>query len=156
MDVSMPRMNGLEVAQKILESFPQQAILMITMYTEERYRKQFQRLGVKGYLAKTVSADEVVEAIETIQAGGVCFPALYETLPTDNAQNNSDFLTRFNLTHRELDVLRLVRQNAPNKAIASQLSISIETVETHRKNMCTKLNLKGAHELLRFALEHEF
>lgn len=152
LDVNMPKMNGLDVAKEVLKNFPQQNILIVSMYTEEKLIKQFRQIGVKDYLLKTASAVEVVKVIEAIYEGKSWFNSVSEN--NTLSQSGDYFLKTFQLTSREVDVLRLIREGLSSVEIASQLSISIQTVETHRKNMCTKLNLKGQNELLKFAIKH--
>ncbi len=155
LDVNMPQMNGLDVAKDVLKNFPQQNILIVSMYTEEKLIKQFRQMGVKGYLLKTASAVEVFKVIEAIQGGQISFNLVSEKNSIETPPSGDYFLKTFQLTGREVDVLRLIRKGFSSAEIANQLSISIQTIETHRKNMCTKLKLKGQNELLKFAIKHE-
>jgi DNA-binding NarL/FixJ family response regulator len=154
LDFNMPQLNGVEAAEKLMIQNPSLRIIIISMYREARYIEQCKKMGVKGYLLKTANVSEVVEAIECVSQGGNWYkPALTKA----NGNNHSEdyFLKTFSLTNREMAVLRLIREGCTSQEISEKLSISLMTVETHRKNMCTKLNLKGKNELLRFALEHD-
>jgi DNA-binding NarL/FixJ family response regulator len=154
LDFNMPRLNGMEVAKKLLAQNPSSKILIISMYKEQKYVELFKEIGVKGYLLKTASTTEVVQAIECLNQGGTWFDAHLKSL---NGNNHSEdyFLQTFQLTSREVEVLKLIREGNNSQEIADKLSISLMTVNTHRKNMCTKLGLLGKNELLRFAMEHE-
>lgn len=154
LDFNMPHLNGMEAAKKLLALNSAHRILIISMYKEESHIEQFKKMGVKGYLLKTVTVTEVVEAIERINQGGTWF---YSKSRTDLGNNHSEdyFLKTFRLTAREVEVLRLIRKGNSSQEISEKLYISLMTVETHRKNMCTKLDLTGKNELLRFAIEHD-
>lgn len=153
LDFNMPKINGMEVARRLLSDDPTRKIVMLSMYNEARHVKEFKNLGVKGYLLKTTEVAEVVKAIEAIHAGATWFA----DPETKQANNHSEdyFLKTFRLTSREIDVLRQIKAGLETKEISDKLSISILTVETHRKNICTKLNLRGRNELLRFAIDHQ-
>jgi len=154
LDFNMPQLNGLEVAKRLLLHSPSRKILIISMYKEQRPIEQFKGMGAKGYLLKTATITEVVEAIEFIDQGGTWF---CPEPKVDSGNNHSEdyFLKTFRLTAREVEVLRLIRKGKTSQEISEKLHISLMTVETHRKNMCTKLDLTGKNELLRFAVEHD-
>lgn len=154
LDFNMPKINGMELAKLLLKQNPKYKILLLSMYRELRYIDEFKKLGVKGYLLKTARIGEVVNAIEAIE-GGISW---FEIKPNSGAGNNHTddyFLKTFRLTSREVDVLRLIRDGLDSQEISEKLSISFTTVGTHRKNICTKLNLSGKNELLRFAIEND-
>jgi DNA-binding NarL/FixJ family response regulator len=96
----------------------------------------------------------LVKAIESVFNGNTCFTHPESSL-TGNNHSEDYFLKTFKLTYRELDVLRLIKEGIETQEIADRLHISRLTVETHRKNICTKLNLRGRNELLKFALEND-
>lgn len=154
LDFNMPQLNGMEVAKRLLLHNSSRKILIISMYKEQRHIEQFKAMGVKGYLLKTATVAEVVEAIECIDQGGTWFCSEPKVDPGNN-HSEDYFLKTFRLTGREIEVLRLIRKGKTSQEISDTLFISLMTVETHRKNMCTKLNLTGKNELLRFAVEHD-
>lgn len=154
LDFNMPHLNGMEAARKLLAHNSANRILIISMYKEESHIEQFKKVGVKGYLLKTATVTEVVQAIECLDQGGTWF----HTEPKAYLGNNHSedyFMKTFRLTTREIEVLRLIRKGNSSQEISEKLFISLMTVETHRKNMCTKLNLTGKNELLRFAIEQD-
>ncbi|TDE12824.1 response regulator [Dyadobacter psychrotolerans] len=154
LDFNMPRMNGMQVAERLLSGNSKYKILMLSMYNELRLIEEFRKIGVMGYLLKTATVKEVVEAIETISKGIPWYPA--DLVPkTGNNHSDDYFLKTFKLTGRELNIIRLIREGLSSQEISESLSISLFTVETHRKNISTKLNLKGRNELLRFAIEND-
>jgi DNA-binding NarL/FixJ family response regulator len=154
LDFNMPKINGMEVASSLLKQHEAIRILVLSMYEELRHIEEFKKLGVKGYLLKTATVTEVVKAIEAIHQGSSWFQ---KRPRTDTGNNHSDdyFLKTFRLTGREVDVLRLIKEGYDSQEISEKLSISFTTVGTHRKNICTKLNLSGKNELLRFAIEND-
>jgi DNA-binding NarL/FixJ family response regulator len=153
MDFNMPQLNGMQVARQLLETDPTVKIIILSMYNEIRYVEDFEKLGIKGYLLKTASVDEVVAAIEQVYQGKVYFEGAGKA--HGNHHSEDYFLKKFRLTTREVKIIRLIRSGISTADIAEQLSISHYTVETHRKNICTKLDLKGKNELLRFAIEND-
>jgi two-component system nitrate/nitrite response regulator NarL len=154
MDFNMPKLNGMDIAKSLLRQNRKTKILMLSMYKEVRHIEEFKRFGVKGYLLKTAKITEVVQAIEEIHKGVSWFEL---RTSADTSSNHADdyFLKTFRLTSREVDVLRLIRDGLDSQEISEKLSISFTTVGTHRKNICTKLNLSGKNELLRFAIEND-
>jgi DNA-binding NarL/FixJ family response regulator len=154
LDFNMPTLNGMEVSRRLLTQNSQHKILVLSMYNEGRHIEEFKNLGVKGYLLKTVAATEVAKAIETIYRGNLFFDAPKHTGQPNN-HSEDYFLKTFRLTGREVEVLRQIKAGRETKEISEMLFISALTVETHRKNICTKLNLRGRNELLRFTIDHD-
>lgn len=154
LDFNMPGLNGMDIARKHLARNPDARILLLTMYSEIRHMEEFRAIGVKGYMLKTAESAEVVAAIRAIHEGRTWFPA--KPIVEDRNNHSDDFfLKTYLLTPRELVILRLIKQGFETVQISDKLNISRLTVETHRKNMCVKLNLRGRNELLRFAIENE-
>lgn len=127
LDFNMPHLNGMEAAKKLLALNSAHRILIISMYKEERHIEEFKKVGVKGYLLKTATVTEVVEAIERIGQGGTWF---YSKSKTDLGNNHSEdyFLKTFRLTGREIEVLRLIRKGKTSQEISDTLFISLMTV----------------------------
>ncbi len=157
MDVSMPVMNGLEATQAFQARFPSVRVLILSMHDNREYILQLIRAGASGYILKDVSSDELIKAIETVHQGGTYFSAsasqsLFSEDAAPAAQNTLKPDAQL-LTPREETVLRLLAAGGSNKDIARQLDISVRTVETHRQNIKTKLNIQTAAGLTRFAIE---
>ncbi|WP_166437213.1 response regulator transcription factor [Niastella caeni] len=148
-DFNMPYINGLELTRLLLENHPNLKILILSMYHEERYTETFRKSGIRGYLFKTVSAEDVILAIQTVHSGGFYFPN------TSGKSNHADdnFLKALKLSPRELEVITLIKAGLKTKEIAEKLNLSFYTVETHRKNIKLKAGLKGENDFLRFIYE---
>ncbi len=150
LDFNMPHLDGLELTRQLTAHFAGIRILILSMYSEQRYVNDFRQAGAKGYLLKTASSEEVTGAIRAIAAGGERFL----TNPATNNHSEDDFLKRFRLSPREVDIVRCVRQGLSSPQIAEQLHISSHTANTHRRNILLKLGLHNVQDLVRFACEH--
>jgi len=157
MDVSMPGMNGLEAARKLLERFPRINILILTMHENEEYFFQALRAGALGYVPKSAPDTEVLAAIRAVAQGKTYIhPSVAHLLVNQYLSSVEGGKIRDNpdgLTDREREVLRLVAMGYTNKEIADKLSISIHTVHNHRTNLMAKLNLHDRLDLLKYALK---
>ncbi len=154
LDINMPKLNGLDAARYIRQSFPSLKIIMLSTYNDEHLIEKSKTLGANGYLLKTTSKDELLQTIRLVAAGQACFP--YRTPRAVNEFGDDRFLRQFNLTKRELEVLRLLKKEYTNQQIADELVLSIYTVETHRKNIMQKLDLKSPLALHKFLAEQSF
>lgn len=167
LDISMPILNGLEAARKIRENGHTCKILMLSIYDAPEYVQGAVKAGANGYLLKDSSANEMVSAIRSVAAGGLYFsakvaPSLVPSVanPTDRmAHGEFDNLPdlrkvcAYGLSTRERQVLRAIAQGLANKEIASDLSISVRTVESHRLNIREKTGGGNTAQLTRIASE---
>ena len=156
-DIRMPNLSGLEVAQKLKKDQKDLGVIMLTMHNEPEYILKSIEYGADGYLLKDTSKSEFIKAIKSVHNGQKYFSGdisttiiqsyqKKETLPSDNpTPGNSDY----QLTKRELQILRLIYDGVSNKEIAEQLEKSVRTIETHRFNIMKKLDVKNITELLR-------
>jgi two-component system response regulator NreC len=153
LDISMPKLNGLEVSRRIKKENPSAKIVILTMHEEEEYSLKLVRLGVSGYLLKDSAAQEVIEAVRTAYSGRVYFsPQIAKTLAEsyrDLAPTEDDPYERLN--DREREVLQLIAEGHSNKKAAEILCISPKTVDNHRTNLMKKLNVHSAADLVRWA-----
>jgi two-component system response regulator NreC len=153
LDISMPKLNGLEVSRRIKKENPSAKIVILTMHEEEEYSLKLVRLGVSGYLLKDSAAQEVIEAVRTANSGRVYFsPQIAKTLAEsyrDLAPLEDDPYERLN--DREREVLQLIAEGHSNKGAAEILCISPKTVDNHRTNLMKKLNVHSAADLVRWA-----
>jgi len=155
MDVSMPEMNGIQATMRLKCVCQKMKVLLLTAHDDTGYLRQLLEAGASGYLLKRVAAEELINAIRVVAAGGVYLdPTLagkvvrgYVGTPRLRGapQNNK-------LSEREKEVLRLVAWGYTNKEIASYLNLSVKTVETHKGNLMEKLDLKSRVEMVRYAL----
>ena len=154
MDVQMPDMNGIEATQHIKSLYPQTHILALTMYEDDEYFFAMLKAGASGYVPKR--ADELVAAIRTVSRGEVF---LYPTLASRLVQNylgevqaGTQPEISVALTPREQEVLVLIAEGLSNTEIAERLVISGKTVDRHRENIMSKLNLHNRVDLVKYAL----
>ncbi len=149
MDFNMPHIDGIELTKLLLGDRPDLKILILSMYNEERHIESFRSIGAKGYVFKTASADEVVQAIREVRNGGFYFPEG----EAKSTHANDTFLKKLKLSNREMEVIRLIKAGLKTKEIAEKLNISFYTAETHRKNIKLKVGVKGEAEFIKFIYE---
>jgi DNA-binding NarL/FixJ family response regulator len=126
---------------------------MLSTYSESHLIQKAKEYGANGYQLKNCSRDELWQNIRLVYQGIDCFP--YQQAIAKNEFNDKDqFLKQFKLTSREMEVLRLIKLDYTNHQIAETLSLSIYTIETHRKNIMQKLGLKKPAELVKFIIEN--
>lgn len=152
LDISMPKMTGLEAAKRILESSPSSKILFLSIYDNPEYVHEALRIGAKGYMLKDVSREEMSIAINAIYSGGTYLGAKVAAAFSSVAKpfENS---TAYNLTSREKQVLSKIAQGEANRMIADSLNISVRTVESHRMSVREKTGGGNAADLFRIAKE---
>ncbi|MBI4325511.1 MAG: response regulator transcription factor [Chloroflexi bacterium] len=159
LDIELPRMDGLALARALQSLRRPGAILSLSMHKEEQVVNAALDAGVNGYLLKENAVTEAVNAVRAVAAGETYLcPAVSGYLlrrrqRAEALRSQQPGLDQ--LTHMERRVLKLIAENKTSREIAAQLFISIRTVETHRANLCAKLDLHGSHPLLQFALEHK-
>jgi DNA-binding NarL/FixJ family response regulator len=144
LDISMPKLNGVQVASQLSQSMPATSIIILTGYDSEQYARALVRLGVRGYLPKSASSRELVDALRTVARGGVHYQSATEPSPFARPGGSADE----NLTPREMDVLRLVAEGLRNREIALRLSTSERTVQFHLANLFSKVGASSRTELV--------
>jgi DNA-binding NarL/FixJ family response regulator len=156
MDVAMPLLNGLEATRQILKTVPNTKVLVLTSYGDDECVQQLMEAGAAGYLIKQTAANDLLKAIREVQKGNAFFsPAIAKRL---RDQCREQFTTGLparkasELTSREAEVLQLIAEGFSNKQIASELAISIKTVEKHRQQVMNKLNIHDVAGLTRYAI----
>lgn len=155
LDINMPIMDGLEVARALQNTPRTTALIFLTIHCEEDLFNAALDLGVRGYVLKDSAITEIVTAIRGVAAGGhYTSPALMSHL-IKNRRSAASAPGLQELTPTERRILRLIAEYLTSKEIAEQLNISYRTVETHRTNICTKLDIHGSHALMKFALAHK-
>lgn len=159
LDVDMPKMNGLEVAAMVQQKKLGTKIIILTMYDNETIFNKAIDNGAKGYLLKDNAVSEINNALYTVINGNHYVTPSLSSLLIQRSENHNmrsmEHSALSILTQTERKILRLVGDHKSNKEIAESLFISLRTVETHRNNICQKLNLQGANALLKFALENK-
>lgn len=156
MDLTMPGPHSGEVIRQVLRASPKTRVLVLTMHDDPAYLASALAAGAAGYVVKKVADSELLSAIRAVHAGRT-FVDLTQSLDTPSrAVSVGARVTGErpkDLSRREREVLRLLAQGYSNQEIATQIKVSVKTVETHRTRLSEKLGLKGRAELYRFAVE---
>jgi len=147
MDITMPDLNGVEATREILRDRPEAKVVILSAHRDEEYVRSAIEAGAKGYLLKCATDDDLLGAILQAHQGNAAFSPCISKQMLEYCRGHNSVLTA-----RELEVLRLIAQGRLNKQIASDLTISIKTVETHRQNLMDKLNIHAMAGLTRYAV----
>lgn len=148
MDIGLKDKNGLELTRLLAKQYPSLKILILSMYDNYEYVSESVRSGASGYVLKNAPSREIIAAIEAIISGGTFYSAeIAQRLATDPNTDNE-------LTPRESQVLYKMVQGLNNKEMASELDISVRTVETHRLSIRRKLNIDKPAALVKYAIDH--
>ncbi|CAM3443377.1 response regulator [Paracidovorax anthurii] len=148
MDVGMKDVNGLDFAARLLARQPAPRVLMLSMYDNPEYVQRALQVGARGYVLKDAPASELLAALEAVAAGGTFLsPAVSQRLFRNQAPKPT-------LTPREGEILAALGRGASSKQIASELGLSVRTVEAHRQNIRRRLELGSLADLIRYAVEH--
>ncbi|WP_430536036.1 response regulator transcription factor [Listeria rocourtiae] len=158
MDLSMPPgENGLVTTKRIKENFPFTKILILTMHDDEEYLFRALKLGATGYILKNAKDDELLDAVRALQQGETyIYPKVTTALVRQFlAHNNGEEVSNsyVQLSNREQEVLPLIALGYGNKEIANKLCISVKTVETHKSNIMSKLDLSTRAEIVKYAIK---
>jgi len=156
MDISMPKLNGVEATQAIREGLPGVHVLILTMHEEQSYLFQLLRLGAAGYVLKRAAATDLVEAVRATHRGETfLYPAVAQSIVQDYLERlrTGEGSERYGgLTYREREILVLIAEGLTNAQIAEKLVISVKTVQTHRAHIMKKLDLHDRSLLVRYAV----
>jgi DNA-binding NarL/FixJ family response regulator len=154
MDITMPRMNGLEATAHLRKQVPDTRVLILTMHNSKEYIAQMLRMGARGYLLKDGSPAELVRAIKAVHEGEVFFSPAITKVFSDDALNGRRTVTDLlpTLTIREREVLSQIAEGLLNKQIADKLGIGVRTIETHRERIMRKLNIHTVAGLTKYAI----
>jgi DNA-binding NarL/FixJ family response regulator len=160
MDIKMPEMNGIEATEEIIKRHPKVKVLAISMFDEQRYIVKMLQAGALGYVLKNTGKSEMVNAINSVMLGESYFSQEVSNIMM------SQFMTRggiaqsaepkhdVNLTKRETEIIRMIAEELTNSEIAERLGISSRTVDTHRRNLLQKLDVKNTAGLVKFAIQN--
>jgi DNA-binding NarL/FixJ family response regulator len=155
LDISMPDLNGIEVARKILADNSAIKIIMLSMHSDQRYVTESLRAGASGYVLKDCAIDELLTAIRTVAqnrpylCSSVAENVIKDYVGMTQTQTDSVFSI---LSAREREVLQLLAEGWSTKEIAGRLDVSIKTIETHRKQIMDKLDIHSIAELTKYAI----
>ncbi|HEY0611098.1 MAG TPA: response regulator transcription factor [Chitinophaga sp.] len=153
MDIGLPDMSGIDLCEAIKNKHPTVMVLALSSYNEGHYINAMMEKGASGYVIKNADKEELLQAIYEVNKGRtyLCFEAGHAA----RKESNSAKKLLPPLTRREKEVLQLIAEGYTNPEIAEKLFVSSATVDTHRKSLLAKLDVKNTALLIRFAMEHK-
>jgi len=155
LDVNLQGTNGIDLGRKIRTDFPAVRVLMLTMYNQPKLVEEARRTGLHGYMLKDATTEELLQGIRAVLAGNVVFDVnLNNHIPQPDDPFGDDFARRLNLTFREVEIIRLIREGLNTEQIADRLHVAQETIKTHRKNIYFKLGINKVTDLIQFAVRN--
>jgi DNA-binding NarL/FixJ family response regulator len=153
LDISMPRMTGLQAAQQLSQRRPGLRLLILSMYDNEQFLFEALKAGASGYVLKSSADDDIVIACRAAMRGqSFLYPSAVNTLIRDFIERPGKESSYEPLTPRELEILKLIAEGQTSKEIAQLLVLSIKTVERHRADILHRLGMRDRVELTRYAI----
>lgn len=156
LDISIPRLNGLDLAVRLKSELPEVRTVILTMHKTEEYVTKALCSGVRGYVLKDNALEELIECIETVSAGKMFLSQDVTGFVVDGFLSGlrDTGLQTEGISSREREILQLLAEGKSNKDISEELNLSIKTVETHRANIMRKLNLRNLADLVLYAVRN--
>lgn len=148
MDINMPRMNGIQCTEWIKKNYPKTRVIILTMFPERSYVDQLIIAGADGCLLKSRGSKDLLEAIDRVTSGKAYFDTIRDFAEPDKHPV-------FNLSEREVEIIRLIVNGMTSAEIAERLYLSEHTVKTHRKNIFKKLKINSISQLTSFAINQQ-
>jgi len=157
MDINMPDIDGIDILKDFQKKGIPCKIIVLSSHDEIKLIKEVLSLGANGYLSKKCAGENIAEAVRKVHGGEQYFcDSIKEKMLTSFSSNKSvDDEPRKSITKRELEILQLVVKEFTTKEISEQLTISINTIDTHRKNIMRKLEVKNTIGLVKYAIKHD-
>jgi DNA-binding NarL/FixJ family response regulator len=154
MDIAMPNLNGIEATRQIKTELPEVEVVILSMHATRNYVSQVLQAGASAYLLKDSAFEELSTALLAISRGGMYLsPAIAKTAALANLRGNAGSGKQVeHLTKRELQVLQLIAEGRSTKDIAARLELSVKTVETHRKQVMDKLEIRSVAGLTKYCI----
>ncbi len=154
-DINMPDIDGIEATQHIKELYPEIKVLILTMYERTEFVKKLVSAGADGYLLKNSNKQILTEAIKTLYEGGTYFSEDIKTLIMNSfkSEKSEKSFKYVELSDREKEVIRLIASEKNTQEIADELFLSKHTVDSHRKRILNKVNVKNTAGLYKYALQ---
>jgi len=153
MDISMPGMDGVALCAAMKEKYPGIFILGLSTFNQGLYIKKMMENGASGYILKNSTKEELIKAIHTVRDGGIYFSGEAGQALAEYQRSSRAELPV--LTAREKEILSLIAEGYTNPEIAAKIFLSSFTVDSHRKNLLAKLNVKNTATLIKLAVEHK-
>lgn len=159
MDITMPKMGGIEATQVIKKERPEAKILALTVHEDEAHLKRFLEAGASGYVPKRAADVQLLEAIRVVYKGEAYLHPSQASMFVESIKRGDNLASQGQgavniLSPRERKVLELIAQGYTNQEAADSLLLSVKTIETYKARLMEKLNLKGRAEIVRYALQN--
>lgn len=159
LDLQMKKMSGLEICKNIKANYPTIKILVLTQLVNELSISSLIKAGANGYCSKLINTNEIIRAINKIMKGELYFDADTRAILPELSEYKTTFKTSvlnyYNLSDRELEIIRLISQKKDNDFIAKKLGISLRTVENHRRRIIQKTNQKNITDVMMLVLKNQ-
>jgi DNA-binding NarL/FixJ family response regulator len=159
MDIQMPVMDGIEACKHIRKSYPHMQVIALSMFNDDNLIVDMLEAGAKGYLLKNTNREELLTAVTIVHEGGTYYCTATSNklarLIADSKFNPGRSHTVVKISEREKQIIQLICEQYSNKEIASQLGLSIRTVESHRENIQEKLDVKNSVGIVIYAIRHK-
>ncbi|RYY35012.1 MAG: response regulator transcription factor [Sphingobacteriaceae bacterium] len=156
LDLNMPKTDGMATLDILQKDHPRIKVIILSSYHQSYFINDARKKGAKGYLLKNGSKTELLNAIEIVAGGGVWFTDVENAKDEeeDNSAFTDDFKKKYQLTRREIEIIKLIAEGLSSHEIGEKLFIAENTVTTHRRNILLKLEVKNTGSLLNFARQH--
>jgi DNA-binding NarL/FixJ family response regulator len=161
MDINMPDLNGLEATRQIVKAQPGAQVLVISAHDSENLIRQMLSSGARGYVLKSDAGQDLVAAVQALLQRRIFFTSTVSEVVLGDYSDAGNGMARAaeqpvgRLSAREREVVQLLAEGRTNKEIAGRLNLSVKTVETHRRNVMSKLDCHSLSDLVRFAIQNE-
>ena len=155
-DISMPVLNGVETARRLIKAEPKSKIIMLSMHDDSMSVEKSLKAGARGFIVKVSSSDEIIQAIREVHAGRfyLCSKVSKCVVQGFLGQTNpGPSSSKVDLTPKEREILQLIAEGYSSKDIASEFGLSLNTVHVHRNNIMRKLDIHKQADLIRYALK---
>lgn len=161
MDINMPEMDGIAATKEIVKKFPEAKIIALSMHSDDFEIRSMIKAGAKGYLLKNTGSEMLVEAIKTVMEGGKYYSnevalklmePYSDAIPLEALVTTRSDRRKISLTRRELEVLKFIANEYTNEEIALKLEVSKRTIDSHRQNIMTKIQVKNTAGLIKYAI----
>ncbi|MEJ1934466.1 response regulator transcription factor [Nostoc sp. NIES-2111] len=153
-DIAMPGLNGVELARKVQDRWPDTRLLVLSVHEDRAYVQPLLQCGVRGYLLKRSAAEDLLRAVRAIAQGGIFLdPAIAEHAIRHDEAGDGKCGALGQLSTREIQVIKLNALGFSNKEIARKLEVSVKTVETYKARATSKLDLKSRADIVRLGVE---
>lgn len=160
LDLDMPVLNGIETSRFIKKDYPETKVIILSMHFEKSLIKKLIEIGIDGYILKNSDKTELLAAVNKVTAGGKYFSSDITIALADKQGTLSSAIQasshKYDLTKREIEILKFIAEGFTNKEIGDKLHISHRTVDTHRTNLMKKIEVGNIAGLIRFAIQNGY